>query len=60
VKSRYLAAKVGPAANRREHLNAARKNIDQMKLLYPELGGPQWKSAFDDLRKLIDQELEQK
>jgi hypothetical protein len=28
-----------------------------MRTLYPDLGGPNWKAAFADLSKQIDQEL---
>ena len=57
AKSRYLAGTIAPAETRQEHLKAARANIDQMKTLYPELGGPKWKAAFEELSKQIDQEL---
>ncbi|MBA3482081.1 MAG: hypothetical protein H0T51_09730, partial [Pirellulales bacterium] len=57
AKSRYLAGTIAPAGEREEQLKAARANIDQMKTLYPELGGPKWKAAFEELSKQIDQEL---
>jgi hypothetical protein len=60
IKSRYLAGKIAPAASRRQQFEKARKNLDQMANLYPELGGPNWKAAFDDLRKQIDTELAKK
>jgi hypothetical protein len=28
-----------------------------MRTLYPELGGPKWKAAFDALLKQVNQEL---
>jgi hypothetical protein len=57
AKSRYLAGTIAPAASRQDHLKAARANIDHMKTLYPEMGAPKWKAAFDELSKQIDQEL---
>ncbi|HEX6961545.1 MAG TPA: hypothetical protein VF175_06735 [Lacipirellula sp.] len=60
VKSRYLAGTVSTGSARQEHLEGARTNIDQMMKLYPELGGPKWKAAFEELRKQIDTELAKK
>jgi tetratricopeptide (TPR) repeat protein len=60
AKSRYLAGMVTAGDQRRAHLQDARKNIDQMTALYPELGGPKWKSAFEELRQQIDTELAKK
>jgi hypothetical protein len=60
VKSRYLAGTVSSGTARQEHLEGARTNIDQMMKLYPELGGPKWKAAFEELRKQIDRELAKK
>jgi hypothetical protein len=60
AKSRYLAGAIAPEASRQQHLEAARTNIAQMARLYPELGGPKWKAAFDDLSNQIDAELAKK
>ncbi len=57
AKSRHLAGMISAPAEKRKQLEDARSNLDQMQRLYPELGGPKWKAAFDDLRKQIDSEL---
>ncbi len=57
AKSRFLWAQVVEPADRKAHLNDARKNVQQMKSLYPDLGGPQWKAAFEDLLRQIEEEL---
>jgi hypothetical protein len=48
------------ANNRREQLSAAKQNVESMKNLYPELGGPQWKQRFEELENQINAELEKK
>lgn len=60
AKSRFLAGKVAPAAQRREQFEAAKTNIEQMATLYPSLGGPKWKPLFDELLKQVSLELEKK
>ena len=60
AKSRFLAGKVAPAAQRREQFEAAKTNIEQMAKLYPGLGGPKWKPLFDELLKQTNLELAQK
>jgi len=60
VKSRYLAGTISTEPKRGEQLRAARANIEQMKRLYPELGGPKWKAAFDALAQQIEKELAKK
>ncbi|MBL9161423.1 MAG: hypothetical protein JNL18_01645 [Planctomycetaceae bacterium] len=61
AKSRFLAGKVAPdEAKRREQLEAAKTNIEQMAKLYPGLGGPNWKPLFDELLKQVNLELEKK
>ena len=60
AKSRFLAGKVAPAAQRREQFEAAKTNIEQMAKLYPGLGGPKWKPKFDELLKQVNLELAKK
>ena len=60
AKSRFLAGKVAPAAQRREQFEAAKTNIEQMAKLYPGLGGPNWKPLFDELLKQVNLELKNK
>ncbi|WP_428305632.1 hypothetical protein [Lacipirellula sp.] len=60
AKSRYLAGKIAEPAKRREQLEAAKMNIEQMAKLYPGLGGPAWKPLFDELLKQVNQELAEK
>jgi tetratricopeptide (TPR) repeat protein len=60
AKARYLVGTVLTGAERREQFEAAQTNIEQMQRLYPDLGGPKWKPAFDDLLKQINQELAKK
>jgi hypothetical protein len=60
AKSRFLAGKVAPAAQRREQFEAAKTNIEQMAKLYPGLGGPNWKPLFDELLKQVNLELNNK
>jgi len=60
AKSRFLAGKVAPAAQRREQFEAAKTNIEQMATLYPGLGGPAWKPKFDELLKQVNLELAKK
>jgi tetratricopeptide (TPR) repeat protein len=60
AKSRYQAGLITTGDVRRQQLEAARTNIQQMIKLYPGLGGPKWKAAFDDLLKQINTELEKK
>ena len=57
ARSRFFAGKVAPAGSQREHFEAAKTNVEQMAKLYPDLGGPNWKPAFDELLKQINLEL---
>ncbi len=56
AKTRLLAAQLARGANRTKQLNSARKNVESMKRLYPDLGGPKWQQAFDKLLKQIEAE----
>lgn len=56
AKARFLAAKISPANKKAAQLAGAKKNIQSMQNLYPELGGPKWKAAFEDLLKQIENE----
>jgi tetratricopeptide (TPR) repeat protein len=57
AKARYQAGTVTEGDMRQKQLNAAKTNIEQMIRLYPDLGGPKWKSAFEELLKQVNQEL---
>lgn len=56
AKTRLLAAKIASGKKRDEQLNSARRNVESMKRLYPELGGPKWQKAFDELLDQIEAE----
>ncbi len=58
VKTRLIGASFAPPQNRREQLESARQNIASMKTLYPEMGGPKWKAAFETLEVQTTKELE--
>ena len=55
AKSRFLMAKVGPPVQRRDNLQAAKRSVTSMQALYPNLGGPKWKAAFEKLLGEIEQ-----
>jgi tetratricopeptide (TPR) repeat protein len=56
AKTRLLGAQISTGAERNKQLNSARKNVESMKKLYPELGGPTWQQAFGELLKQIEAE----
>ncbi|MCH7750843.1 MAG: hypothetical protein IH898_01640 [Planctomycetes bacterium] len=56
AKTRLLAAQLASGAKRTKQLNSARKNVESMKRLYPDLGGLKWQQAFDELLKQIEAE----
>jgi tetratricopeptide (TPR) repeat protein len=60
ARCRYLGGTIAPPNARQEQFEAAKTNIEQMKRLYPDLGGPKWKTAFDNLLKQINAELAKK
>lgn len=57
AQSRYLIATLAPAGARRAEFENAKQIVDSMRTLYPALGGPKWKAAFEELQKQINQEL---
>jgi tetratricopeptide (TPR) repeat protein len=54
---RFVAAGFTQGEARGQQLEAARRNIESMRTLYPDLGGPKWKAAFEALLKQVNQEL---
>ncbi len=56
AKTRLLAAQIASGAERTKQLNSACKNVESMKRLYPDLGGPKWQRAFDELLTQIEAE----
>lgn len=56
AECRLLAAQLATGSERTEQINAARKNVESMKRLYPDLGGLKWQQAFDELLKRIEAE----
>jgi tetratricopeptide (TPR) repeat protein len=60
ARARYLAGTVTEGDMRQQELDAAKKNVEQMIRLYPDLGGPKWKAAFEELLKQVNQELNKK
>ena len=57
AKSRFMAAMFTPKESRMPQLEAAERNIESMKTLYPGLGGAKWKPEFDALLKKINEEI---
>ena len=58
AKARFQAAGVSAPAERKNHLTKAKQNIEAMKQLFPDLGGPTWKAQFEKLLIDINKELE--
>lgn len=57
AKSRFLSAQVVKPADRKTYLTEASKNVKSMRAQFPELGGPKWKAAFDELLAQIEEAL---
>ncbi len=57
VRTRFLAAQLANGPERIKQLQSARKNIELMKRIYADLGGPKWKSAFNALQQQVEAEL---
>jgi tetratricopeptide (TPR) repeat protein len=60
ARARYLAGTVTEGDIRQKELDAAKKNIELMIRLYPDLGGEKWKTAYEELLKQVNQELNKK
>lgn len=56
ARSQLYAAMVSTGAKKTEYLNAARKNVERMKRLYPGMGGPEWQQKFEELSQEIEAE----
>jgi hypothetical protein len=54
AQARLQAAQIATGAARTRQLDAARKNVESMKRLYPDLGGPKWQQAFEELLAQIE------
>jgi hypothetical protein len=57
AQSRYLIATFAAPATRRTEFESSKQIVESMRTLYPALGGPKWKAAFEELLKQINQEL---
>jgi len=57
AKARYTAALLTQGASRKKQLLTAKRSVESMKKLYPELGGPHWQEAFTELLKKIQADL---
>jgi len=57
AQSRYLIATFAAPATRRVEFESTKQIVESMRTLYPALGGPKWKAAFEELLKQINQEL---
>lgn len=55
AKARFSMAGIGPPARRSENLQIARRSVTSMKSLYPDLGGPRWAAAYNELLQQIEQ-----
>lgn len=54
AQARLQAAQIATGAERTRQLDAARKNVQSMQRLYPDLGGPKWQQAFEQLVAQIE------
>jgi hypothetical protein len=58
ARARYFGGLIATDPEVRKHqLESAQTHIAQMRSLYPEMGGPKWKAAFDALLGQITAEL---
>jgi hypothetical protein len=55
--ARVQGAAFAEPASKLQQLRSAKKNVESMRTLYPDLGGPKWKAAFEALLKRINDEL---
>lgn len=53
AQCRLQSALLATGAERTRQLDEARKNVESMKRLYPELGGPAWQQKFEELLQKI-------
>ncbi|MEN6405637.1 MAG: hypothetical protein ABFC77_04110 [Thermoguttaceae bacterium] len=54
---RFQQAMAVSGSQRTELLNQARRDIEIVRRLYPEMGGPTWRARYDALHKKIQKEL---
>ena len=54
ARARLNAAQLATGSERAKQLEAARSNVESMQRLYPDLGGPKWQQAFEELLKQIE------
>lgn len=54
VETRFQAAKLSDGESRTKQLEAVRQNINALKQLYPDLGGPDWQAKFEALLKEVN------
>ncbi|HYO24917.1 MAG TPA: hypothetical protein VEQ85_08205 [Lacipirellulaceae bacterium] len=57
AQARLQIGLLAAPAERRALVEAARQNVESMRSLYPDRGGPKWKAAFDAVLAQINQEL---
>ena len=54
VQARLAAAELATGEKRKKQLDTAKQSLKSMQQLYPELGGPRWKSQYFELLKQIE------
>jgi len=55
ARARFEAAKLTTGAERTKQLGTAKQSVTSMQRLYPDLGGPQWQSAYQRLLAEMEQ-----
>jgi len=56
IEARFAAAKLAQGAQRQKQLRTAKQSLLSMQQLYPDLGGPRWQAAYQQLLKQMEQE----
>ena len=54
VQARFASAELATGEKRKKQLDTAKQSLKSMQQLYPELGGPRWKSQYLELLKKIE------
>ncbi len=57
AKARFAAAQIDNNPNRTKQITSVTQGLRTLKQLYPDLGGPKWKPAFEELLEQMEQTL---
>ena len=49
AQSRFATAELSTGTVKAKYLKTARRSVESMQKLYPDMGGPKWKKAYSDL-----------